>query len=510
MSTGDGIAPPAADEIINRDVVVVGYGSAGAVAALEASRQGADVLLVEKMPFPGGNSVLSAGYMRVADDASAAAAYLDATCGGRVEQQVLQTLAQGMTELVDYLEELAAPAGARVFRNVGSSQTADDVSDLYDWPGREAFGWAGIESVPGFDRYSWAQVGGRGQNLLRVLETNLDESGVEIRLAAPVRSLVIEDEAVRGVELEQDGRSVRVLATGGVVLACGGFEFDERLLTDHSEIPEIHGIGWRGNTGDGIRLSQQAGASLWHMWHHHGSYGFKFADFDVAFRNHLGGARRSQRGVAWILVDQNGRRFTNELPPAPQDTPVRSFAHLDSETGRFDRIPAWMIFDDQARRLGPVGKQVATTPGQRYEWSQDNSAEIERGWILRTESLSELAAATGLPAAALTETVDQWNRDTVAGRDPEFARPGQSMVPVATPPFHAVRVVPVVTNTQGGPVHDEHQQVIDFSGRPVPGLYAVGELGSVFGHIYLLGGNLAECLIGGRIAGRRAAGGLDR
>jgi predicted oxidoreductase len=73
------------------------------------------------------------------------------------------------------------------------------------------------------------------------------------------------------------------------------------------------------------------------------------------------------------------------------------------------------------------------------------------------------------------------------------------------PPFHAARVWPVVSNTQGGPVHDAEQRVLDAFGRPIPRLYAAGECGSLFGHLYMSGGNLAECFIGGRIAGRGAA-----
>ena len=318
VSRGHRRGSPAADETIIRDLVVVGYGSAGAAAAIAAARESSDVLLLEKMDYVGGNSVLSAVSMRVADDADDAAAYLDSACGGRVDWPVVETLAHGMTELMAYLEELAKPLAAKVFRNVGSAQTEDDRADLYDWNGRETFGWAGIESIPGFDRFPWAQAGGRGQNLIRVLQANVDLSGVEVWLSTSALSLIIEDGVVRGVVVEREGRKIRVEARGGVVLACGGFEFDERMLSDYSELPLIYGIGCPGNTGDGIRMAQQAGASLWHMWHFHGSYGFKFPEYEAAFRNHLGGARRSARAVAWILVDQNGKRFANELPPAPK------------------------------------------------------------------------------------------------------------------------------------------------------------------------------------------------
>ena len=497
-------------EKASRDVIVVGYGSAGAAAAIEAAEAGAKVLLVEKMQHFGGNSVLSAGYMRVATDAAGAAAYLDACSGGRIDQPVIEALAQGMTEVIPYLQRLARPLNAKVFLNVGEDQGDDNVADLYDWPGRQSFGMAGIESVPEFTGYPWLHFGGRGQYLLRVLEANIEALNVEVWFHAPAKRLIVEEGRVLGLVVEREGREIQVYARGGVILACGGFEFNRRMLQDFLELPLIHSIGCPGNTGDGILMARQAGAALWHMWHIHGSYGFKFPEFPMAIRNHLGGARRARRKVAWILVDKKGKRFTNEVPPAPQDTAARPLAHLDAETGESDRIPAWMVFDDQGRRLGPIGKPIAAVPEHYYEWSADNSQEIERGWILTASTLEELAEKTRLPRSSFTATVARWNAAVNAGDDADFDRPAGTLAPVVSPPYYAVQVWPVCTNTQGGPRHDEFQRVLDAFGQPIPSLYAVGELGSFFGHIYMLGGNLAECLVGGRIAGRRAAQGLDR
>jgi succinate dehydrogenase/fumarate reductase flavoprotein subunit len=441
---------------------------------------------------------------------AAAADYLYATCGRRVERPVVEVLAQGMTEIASYLQELAAPLNATVFTNIGEDQSAEDTQDLYDWAGRETFGWAGIETVPGFEGYPWIHNGGRGQYLLRVLEAEVDARGIDVWFSSQAKRLLTEAGEVAGVVIERDGQDVQVMAAGGVVLACGGFEFDTQMLQDYLELPTMYGIGTPGNTGDGIRMAQQAGAALWHMWHVHGSYGFKFDNFPLAFRNHLGGVRRLNRPIAWILVDQKGRRFTNEAPPAPQDTMARPLAHLDAESGEYDRVPAWMIFDDEARRLGPIAKPLAINREHRYEWSPDNMKEIERGWIIRAATVAELADKTDLPCRALKTTIERWNTFVASGEDKDYARPRGTFVPVAQAPFHAVKVWPVVTNTQGGPRHDRHQRVIDAFGQPIPGLYAAGELGSLFSHIYMLGGNLSECIVGGRIAGRRAALGLDR
>jgi predicted oxidoreductase len=110
-----------------------------------------------------------------------------------------------------------------------------------------------------------------------------------------------------------------------------------------------------------------------------------------------------------------------------------------------------------------------------------------------------------LEPEAVKETVERWNRQVDEGKDNDFNRPPGTIVKIAAAPFYAVKVWPICTNTQGGPEHDERQRVLDPYGEPIAGLYSVGELGSFFGHIYLLGGNLSECVISGRIAGREAA-----
>ncbi|MFI5265809.1 MAG: FAD-binding protein [Chloroflexota bacterium] len=491
------------------DVVVVGYGGAGAFAAIEAQEAGAKVLLAEKSAHHGGLTMLCSGFMRVATAAAGAAAYLSATSGGRVPEALIRQLAEGMVEAPEHLERLAKSVGAKVRRSFGSDQQPQEVCDLYDWPGGKVLGWSGIEEVPGFNSYPWVSFGSYGQLLMRVLEANVEARGIQVWLSSPAQRLLIENGRVRGVVVRHEGEEVLVHARGGVVLACGGFEFDRQMLADFMETPALYGIGHPGNTGDGIRMAQQAGASLWHMWHIHGSYGFKFPEYTVAFRNHLGGARREDRKLAWILVDQHGRRFANEIPPAPQDVSARPLDQLNPERGSFDRIPAWMVFDDEARGMGPIARPIAAVPEHYYEWSADNSAEVDRGWILRGHTLRALAGEMGVPADAFEATVNAWNNSVATQKDSDFSRPPGTMTAMSQPPFYAVQVWPVVSNTQGGPKHDECQRVLDAFGQPISGLYAAGELGSLFGHIYLLGGNLTEGLVGGRIAGRRAALGLD-
>lgn len=486
------------------DVVVAGYGCAGASAAVGAADAGGSVLLLEKAPHLGGLSLRSSGFMRVANDAEKAAAYLDATNAGRVPYPVVQGLAHGMVELPDQLRKLAAEAGAEIGVQFGSEQAPHQTEDLYDWPGREALGWAGVTSVEGFEAYEWATFS-RGHLLMAMLERNVARREIEVSFSSALDDLVVDDGTVTGVRITTPNGTHVVSARGGVVLATGGFEFEPTMLADFHPLPTLFPVAHAYNTGDGLKAAQRAGAQLWHMWHIHGSYGFKVPDYPVAFRNHMGGARRNERSVAWIIVDQHGTRYMNEAPPAPQDTPWRDMMALDSETGTFPRVPSWLIFDEPARKLGPIAKTRAVQGEPHHEWSQDNLVEVELGWIRRASSVAELAEETGLPASALASTLEEWNRAVAEGHDP-LGRPQGTMTPVATPPFYAIETWPTVTNTQGGPRHDEHQRVLTPDGRAIPGLYTAGELGSVFGHVYLLGGNLSEGIIGGDQAGRMAVG----
>ena len=164
-----------------------------------------------------------------------------------------------------------------------------------------------------------------------------------------------------------------------------------------------------------------------------------------------------------------------------------------------------MICDEDGRKMYPLGKATSNDEGILYHWSDDNLKEVESGILQRADTLTELAGLLGLDAAALEQSVARWNALCAKSIDDDFARPGGSMTPIKTPPFYGAPVWATLSNTQGGPVHDAEQRVIDVYGRPIPRLYAAGELGSSFGHLYMSGGNIAECFVTGRIAGKNAA-----
>src|SRR4051794_19960671 len=168
----------------------------------------------------------------------------------------------------------------------------------------------------------------------------------------------------------------------------------------------------------------------------------------------------------------------------------------------------FLIFDHRLFSAGPVYDKHPshgwTQIIERYDWSEDNSAELAKGWIKTADSLASLASIVGLDPAMLADTVRWWNRHCDAERDPDFGRT-LMMAPIIQKPFYAVELSPSMLNTQGGPRRNEKAQIVRPDGTPIPRLYSAGELGSIYSYLYQGTGNIGECLAFGRIAGRNAA-----
>ena len=492
------------------DVVVAGYGFAGGAAAVAAADAGSRVLVLEKMAVPGGISICSGGGFRVARDAARALAYLEATNAGTIRSELLAGLAEGMAALPGFLAELARADGAKLvtLERPGS----------YPLPGHDAFQFVEVDGVPGFDparEYPKVRSLRAGINAFKMIDDNVRaRRGIEVRLGAPVRRLLRDGGgAVVGVEAGAGGRARRIGARRGVVLACGGFESSAEMQRRYWQLRPVLPSATRGNTGDGFRMAQAIGAELAHMWHYHGSYGFRHSDPAYPF-----GIRSKKLPdwtpdvlaasvkMSWILVDAHGRRFMNEYQPYVHDTGHRHFERFEPEAMRFPAVPAYMVFDEAGRKMYPVARSYINDPEiAPYDWSEDNLREVELGILRRADTVEDLARAMRVPAAQLARTIADWNAACASGASDPLGRPAATRQPIAAPPFYFGEVWPVVSNTQGALAHDARQRVLDTFGNPIPRLHVAGELGSIWGFLYLAGGNLSECLISGRIAGREAS-----
>jgi len=487
------------------DVIVVGFGFAGGSAALAAAQNGSSVLLLEKAVSAGGISICAAGGVRIASDPSAALAYLDATCGGKTPVSVLKRLAEGMVRLAASIEALAKASGAKVVRRASPGH--------YPFPGQETFGFLNVEDVPGFDpgsEFPHVRGAGGGMRLFKILSDAVKrQTAIQVVTGCAAERLYRDESGI--VALGVAGGAV-VQARQAVILACGGFEADHDMQAQYWSGGPALNAAYRHNTGDGIRMAQSVGADLWHMWHYHGAYGFKSSNSAYPYGIRVKrlpdwrpGEKKSTPKLAWILVDQSGFRFMNEYEPYAQDTGWRPLSVFDPMTQSYPRNPAYLITDSVGLAMYPLGKPTRNDPDASLDWSEDNSEEIACGLFRKSGTSAGLADLIGVEPERIAATLERWNAYCDGDSDPEFRRPPGSLHPLRVPPFYVAEVHPIVSNTQGGPVHNAEQQILDAFGVVIPRLYAAGELGSAFGHLYLAGGNLAECFIGGDIAGKTAA-----
>ncbi|MCY3662010.1 MAG: FAD-dependent oxidoreductase [bacterium] len=561
------------------DVVVLGSGAAGLTAALAAAVGGADVGLYEKADVLGGTTAISGGIVWVpgnhlmepaeqAGDPAEALRYLLALAGDALDLPVAESFVSAGAEMLRFVESYSPcrfrllagypdyhpeVPGARPGGGRSLEPELFDLSVLGEWAGRICF-WDGeprpvllsetspggaVKPLPGtlIARRRQRGVCGMGEALVGSLLAGCLDAGVAVRAGARARRLVTAGGRVTGVRFEVPAPEAAageagageftVEARRGVILATGGFEWNEDLVRSHLRGPMDAPAGVPTNTGDGLEMATAAGAALGNMaqawWAPMARVPGEEAWGAPRFRLVL--AERTRPGS--IMVNSAGERFCNEAAdynslggalhslgpgtPGP-GTPgpgTPGPGTPGSATPDETASAAWLVCDDRYRRRYPL-------PGCRR-------AAEPPPWVHRGDTLAELAAAIGVPTTALSETVAEFNRHAAAGTDPAFGRgasaydlfngdrtlPGAAATlgPLDEPPFYAVAIRIGALGTSGGPRTDERGRVLDRSGTAIPGLWAAGNVmaaptATVYGGA---GGTLGPAMTFGYLAGRDAA-----
>jgi fumarate reductase flavoprotein subunit len=327
-------------------------------------------------------------------------------------------------------------------------------------------------------------------DLVRALRRAAESRGAEVVFQTPVTGLVEENGAVAGVTVrERDGRTSRVRARKGVVLASGGFARDPaRLSAIEPRFAKVMATSGIGHTGDALRMAECLGADtrdteyVQPSFELHASGG---TSDDILILYYQGG----------IIVNAEGQRFVNE-----------SWSYKDiakaclSQSG----MMGWQVFDQTVYDKAVDAQQAA---GQSSPMTLDaNKIRL----LVHGNTLGELAVAMRVPPAALEATVERYNRFIDDGRDADFGRAtlaGNYGKPqkVAKGPFHAYATIGHLLATYGGIAVDAQMRVLK-GGQPIPGLYAAGEaMGGFHGASYHSGTGVGKALIFGRIAGQNAA-----
>ncbi len=496
------------------DFLVVGYGLAGEAAALEANDidPNASVCILEKMPEAGagGNSIASGQTVIIPapDDLDTFKRYLTACSNPNpIADEYLDFLATEFAGQGGWIQATVAAVGYELgYVGGGPISWGSLVTEFPDLDGASFKGCSGHVRKAG----STFEYGGvwRGFDLAVRARDN-----IELCFNTSFTSLIQDESgAVLGVTAVADGGSeIRIKANKGVLLACGGFENNLQMQRDFHGMDMVYTGGTPGNTGDAIQVLMAAGAKMWHMNNQTQSGGFwlgiKVPDYEAVFMRNF-----SMAGTSWLEVAADDQRFYDEAGAYHrQHMKYKEYGHyVDLPHDR--ALPVHLIFDEKTRTAGAIVTKWLSWPitTEGYVWSDDNSAEIEKGWIVKADTIEELAGKLGRDPEALKATIDRYNEMASSQKDTDFGRNPETMSPLDSAPFYAVGIAPALVATTGGAERNPKAQVLKWNGEPIPNLYEAGELGSFVSNLYQNGVFLAEAIATGRAAADTAFGGRSQ
>ena len=422
------------------DVVVVGFGAAGAAASVTAHDLGAKVVILEKAPEgqEGGNTrVAGQGYLNTSS-VDEAVAYLTALCGPyTVPEAMVQVWAEEMCQNNAWLESLGGDPQEHQHPPVGIEfpdlPGSDCVHKFHDGP---TYGYS----------YTW-----------KLFERLVKQRPISILYETPGRELIQHDitKEILGVRAQRGDQSISVKARKAVVLTCGGFENNQQMIRDYLPgIPYCYTSGTPYNEGDGITMAMSVGADLWHMNNYAGpSMALKVPEIRTTFSMQaLHYSKETPGGM--IVVGPDARRFTDEKYKTRHGKIPVNGRWLPLSTP----CPMFLIFDHTLFSCRPALRQA---PEPRLD-PDHRALRLERGQQRRTgEGLDQdrrqhrgSCRAGGLDPDTLADTVSRWNRHCDAKHDPDFGRT-LMMAPIVERPFYAVELSPSMLNTQGGPRRNE-------------------------------------------------------
>jgi succinate dehydrogenase/fumarate reductase flavoprotein subunit/uncharacterized protein with FMN-binding domain len=457
------------------DVIVVGFGGAGATAATHAARAGASVLLTEKAPEgnEGGNTRYCGQLVATAENYADGLAYYKQLAGSHTQPEaVMDVFIRGIVDMKNILRE---EYGANIVYSGKKNPWVANLAPEYpEFTGSKAIDLVSI--TPEISN-------GALWNAIRKNVMDMSDK-IDVWFEAPGKQLIQDpvSKTIIGVRIEKQGKLVAVRARNGVVLATGGFENNPEMRQYYLGLPRMAVLGSLYNTGDGVKMAMEAGADLWHMEAWEGVASFGGSSFVVNEDEHASAFYLPNGSL--LLVDNAGNRFIRE------DENTR---HGHIYMNGFFHHPVfpekYYLIYDQAQK-GTIDKAGAIPA--RFQ-----------NQVVSAPSLEVLARQLKLPN--LVTTVTNFNNFTRNGADLELGRSVDTMAPLTNAPYYALELMPLMLNTQGGPRRDEKAQILDTKGNPIPNLYSAGELGGITTNLYQGGGNMAECIIYGRIAGTNAA-----
>ena len=493
------------------DMCVVGFGLAGASATIEAidNNPDASIIVLEKMPeeLQGGQTVASGQSLLIVKPDSLSdfrKYYTRCFSSSPLPEEYFNWFTLQFTTNYDWIKSVIEPAGYEIgYQGGGPLEWGKNVIEFPEFPGsnfkactcsiREA-------GYPGF------QYGGDWYGFSNAVYDRAEKHDIDIRWETPAIAL-IQNPLTRRIEgviaEEADGTLVTIKANKGVLLSCGGYESNVEMNRHFNGEEMVYNTGSEGNVGDGVEMLMAAGAKMWHFDNQTRSCGevpgIKVDAFPTSFIRVLFPKRWD-----FIEVSKISERFYDEARRYSR----QHWKYYDEGTGNyidlkhFRSLPVHFIFDDDFCKAQPVVSTWFASPitTYGYKWSKDNSVEIEKGWIVKADTIEELAVKLDRDPAKLKAQIDSYNAACASGVDEQFGRTAEKMEPIDNPPFYAVSETPCLPATTGGAERNIKSQVLDWEGNIIDNLYEAGELGSYVVNLYQNGTFLTEAIASGRAA----------
>lgn len=447
---GDTCAPK------NYDVVVVGSGGAGLAAAIQAHDEGASVLIVEKMPTLGGNTIKASAGMNAAET---------------------------RFQRVKGIQDSKALFYAETLKGGGNKNNpellrrfVENAPEAIEWLARRGIMLNDITTTGGMsiDRTHRPRDGSAvGGYLISGLVRNVTKRGIDVMLDTAVDDILFSDGEVSGVRLLTDENEAVTVQAKSVVVATGGFSANSAMVVKYR--PDLEGFvttNHKGATGGGIALLERIGAGTVDMG--------EIQIHPTVEQNTSYLISESIRGGGAILVNQQGSRFYNEM------------STRDKVSAAIIALPehfAYIVFDEHVRAKNKAADEY-----------------IAKGLVTSASSPRALAAALGMDEQAFLATLERYNGFVEKQHDDDFGRTTALRAPINEGPFHAIQIAPGVHHTMGGVTVNTQTEVLNTEHQVIPGAYAAGEVvGGIHGENRIGGNAVADIIIFGTLAGHQAA-----
>lgn len=504
---------------LETDVLVLGTGGSGLVAAIVAHDEGARVAVIEKASTIGGATAVSGGFpwipsnhlekeLGIPDSREDALTYMKFIADGQVDEELIEAFIDNAPVMLKYIEDKAGlrftvsempdyhdtkPGGKSKGRSLGPP--AFDSNLLGEWKSRlrqapvvifpmswEEYEKSNAKANPRNLDYGllaknmMAGIVGMGMSTIgHLLKACLDR-GIEPMLETPGKELILDDSgAVIGVRAQREGKDYYIRAAQGVILATGGFEWDEALRKQFVPAPDFVPLSPPSNEGDGLKMSMAIGAELGNMHQIWGVPSCQLPSEEYEGKP-LGRMTMGERALPHvIMVNRRGKRFVDES--FNYSDVAKTFCDVDPVSYELVNVPAWCVFDQQFR--------------DKYMFLTVPPGEPAQEWMIQADTLEELATKAGIDPDGLKETVARFNEFAEKGEDQDFGRgstaydryqgdpnhkPNESLGTIDKAPFYAVSVVRGALGTKGGPSTDANGQVKHIFGGVIKGLYAAGNV----------------------------------